>query len=275
MNKIVLRILSGVFALIAIGCMVYLGMYYYQNAKGEKTYDDIRDLVDTTVVSADDTSTETAVIDSYTQVDNKMIQKKFKRIYEANKDYIGWLYITGTQIDYPVMQTIDDEEYYIKRDFYKKSASYGSLFMDAQSAIGVFNPKTETLDSEYTSNMIIYGHNMKSGTMFHDLMKFEDEDFYKAHKYINFDTIYEDGTYEVIAAFRTQIYPEDSQAFKYYNYESISSQEDFDTYITNIKSLTPYSIDTDAEYGDTLITLSTCAYHTEEGRFVVVAKKIG
>ena len=122
--------------------------------------------------------------------------------------------------------------------------------------------------------MIIYGHNMKSGTMFHDLMKFEDEVFYNAHKYINFDTIYENGTYEVIAAFRTKIYPEDSQVFKYYNYESINSSEDFDTYITNIKSLTPYTIDVDAKYGDTVITLSTCAYHTEEGRFVVVAKKI-
>ena len=190
---------------------------------------------------------------------------EYSTLYQANNDIIGWIKINGTKVDYPVMQTQDDPEYYIRRGFDKESTSSGTPFMDAASDI--FIP---------TSNFMIYGHNMKNGTMFHDILKYESKDFYKEHKKIKFDTIYKggQGTYEVIAAGYTQIYPKDSDKFKYYQYAGITTESEFNEFIRGVRSLTPYKMDGTAEYGDQLITLSTCAYHVDEGRFFVVAKRV-
>jgi DNA-directed RNA polymerase subunit RPC12/RpoP len=103
---------------------------------------------------------------------------------------------------------------------------------------------------------------------------YEKKDFYEGHKYIEFDTIDDNCTYEVIAAFRTVINESDPSNFDYYNFANANSKEEFDEYVSKVKSKTPYDISTTAEYGDKLITLSTCAYHANEGRYVVVAKKV-
>jgi sortase B len=110
--------------------------------------------------------------------------------------------------------------------------------------------------------------------MFHGLLDFEDEDFYEEHKYIDFDTIYGSGTYVVIAAFRDQIYDEDYTGIKYYDFFDAKDAEEFDGFVSYCKSRTSYNITETAEYGDKLICLSTCAYHSENGRFVVLAKKV-
>lgn len=197
--------------------------------------------------------------------DKGTVVAEYSKLYQANNDIIGWIKINGTKVDYPVMQTQDDPEYYIRRGFDKESTSSGTPFMDAASDI--FIP---------TSNFMIYGHNMKNGTMFHDILKYESKDFYKEHKKIKFDTIYKggQGTYEVIAAGYTQIYPKDSDKFKYYQYAGITTESEFNEFIRGVRSLTPYKMDGTAEYGDQLITLSTCAYHVDEGRFFVVAKRV-
>ncbi len=190
---------------------------------------------------------------------------KYADLYLENSDIIGWIKIKGTKIDYPVMQTQSNPEFYLKRGFDKNSTASGTPFMDAASDI--FIP---------TSNFLIYGHNMKNGTMFHDLLKYEDEEFYKKHKKFKFDTIYKggQGTYKVIAAGYTQIYSKDSTKFKYYQYAAITSEMDFYEYVNGVKKLSIYDTGVSVEYGDQLVTLSTCAYHTDNGRFFVVGKRI-
>jgi len=190
---------------------------------------------------------------------------EYAKLYQANNDIIGWVKIDGTKIDYPVMQTKDDPEYYLHRNFDKEYADSGTPFLDASSDI--FLP---------TSNFLVYGHNMKNGTMFHDLLKYESKDFFEEHKTFTFDTIYKggQGEYEVIAAAYSKIYPKDSKKFKYYQYASISTESDFNEYVGGVKALAAYDTGITAEYGDQLLTLSTCAYHTDEGRFFVVAKRI-
>ena len=170
----------------------------------------------------------------------------------------------GTKIDYPVMQTQDDPEFYLRRNFQKEHATAGVPFMDASSDI--FVP---------TSNFLIYGHNMKNGTMFHDMLKYKDNSFYQEHKTFRFDTIYKggQGTYEIIAAGYSKIYPEDSDAFKYYQYAGITSRSDFNEYLKGVKELSEYNTGVSAEYGDQLVTLSTCAYHEKNGRFFIVGKR--
>ena len=199
----------------------------------------------------------------FVDINGTHVQKSFASLYRKNQDFIGWLSIEDTNIDYPVMQTPEDEEYYIHRDFYGAYSSAGTLFVDLDSNV-----------QKPSDNIIIYGHNMKTGKMFHDLLKYENEAFYKNHKYIQFDTIYGNGTYEVIAAFRTHILAEGEEGFRYYQFFNMEDETVFNQYVSGCKALTGYTIETGASYGDSLLTLSTCAYHTDNGRFVVVAKKI-
>lgn len=264
--KIAYNICMFVFAAIFIGCAIYLINYFWQSKKSEDKVSELKELVveETTEMVTEEDGTPVVIQPvEFVEIDGINIQAKFAEIYKLNKDFIGWIKIDDTEIDYPVMQTMADEEFYIHRDFDKEYSSAGTLFIDTDCSV-----------TEPTDNIVIYGHNMKTGKMFHDLLEYESEEFYKEHKYITFDTIYENGTYEVIAAYRTEIFTVDYTGFKYYYFFDADTKEEFDDYVQNSKALTYYDIPATAEYGDTLLTLSTCAYHTEEGRFVVVARKI-
>lgn len=186
---------------------------------------------------------------------------KYAALYEANGDFTGWLSIEGTEIDYPVMQN-EDDDYYLHHDFYGEESKYGCLYVRRQA------------DLDAGTNFIIYGHNMKDGSMFGDLDLYVNESFCKEHPAISFDTLYEERTYEIIAVFRSQVYREGDDVFKYYQFYEADTIEEFAYFYDNIKDLSLYDTGVEAEFGDTFLTLSTCAYHVEDGRFVIVAKRI-
>lgn len=188
------------------------------------------------------------------------ILSKYKALREANEDLAGWLSIEGMNIDYPVMQK-EDDEYYLNHDFHGEDSKYGCLYV------------RERADLAGGTNFVIYGHNMKDGSMFGDLDLYADESFYKEHSTLSFDTLYEERTYEIIAAFYSRVYNVDDDVFKYYQFYEADTQEDFEDFYTNIKELSLYDTGVEAAFGDTFLTLSTCAYHVEDGRFVVVARK--
>lgn len=186
--------------------------------------------------------------------------EKYAAVYEQNSDFVGWISIEGTNIDYPVMQTIDNPNYYLKHSFEKQYSDYGVPYVQ------------ENCDLEFSDNCVIYGHHMNNGSMFADLCKYADEDFYREHKIIRFDTLSGFGEYEVVAVFKTVAYSE--QGFQYYHFVNADSAEDFDAFIAKCKELALYDTGVTAEYGDRLITLSTCEYSRQNGRMVVVAKKV-
>lgn len=186
--------------------------------------------------------------------------EKYAAVYEQNSDFVGWITIDGTRIDYPVMQTINNPNYYLKRSFEKQYSDYGVPYVQ------------ENCDLELSDNCVIYGHHMNNGSMFADLCKYADEDFYREHKTVHFDTLSGFGEYEIVAVFKTVAYSE--QGFKYFHFTRADSAEDFDAYIAKCKELSLYDTGVSAEYGDRLITLSTCEYSRQNGRMVVVAKRI-
>lgn len=185
-----------------------------------------------------------------------------KALQAQNPDIIGWLQIKDTKINYPVMQTKNAPEYYLRRNFEKEQSVAGTPFLDATSDI-----------DKPTLNWTIYGHNIKSGSMFHDLLKYDNEEFYQTHKTFTFDTINGTGTYEIVAIYYTQIYPTEYTGFKYYRYNDITSTAKLKEYIAGSKALSLYDTGVTVE-SEQVLTLSTCAYQVEDGRFVVVAKKI-
>lgn len=183
-------------------------------------------------------------------------------LHEQNSDIVGWIKIDDTRVDYPVMWTPNDPEFYLRRNFKKEDSTAGTPFLDASSTM------------PGSANWIIYGHNMKNGTMFHDIMEYENETFYKDHKTIHFDTLEGEGLYEIMAVCYTQVYNKDDDVFKYYQYAQILDEDTYDTYVQNVLSMSIYDTGVEAAWGDQLITLSTCEYSVEDGRFIIVAKKI-
>ena len=185
--------------------------------------------------------------------------------YEKNQDMLGWLRIDGTDIDYPVVRTPGNNEKYLRLGFDGAYASGGTLFLDENCDPGI---------DKVTANQMIYGHDMNDGTMFGKLYLYADEEYGKEHSTIRFDTIYETGEYELMAACYSQVYYTTDTCFKYYKFFDAANEEEFNDYVSNVKELAEYDTGVTAEYGDTLLTLSTCSNHVENGRFVVVAKKV-
>ena len=184
---------------------------------------------------------------------------KYAELYAQNSDFMGWLRIDGTGIDYPVMQSKDDPDFYLKHNFSKEYSRFGIPYMQENCGLS-------------SDNIIIYGHNIKSKSMFNELTEYKDKDFYTAHKYITFDTLDEQRIYEVIAIFKTVAYSD--SGFQYYDFVNANTEEEFNDYVAKSRALYFYDTGVTAEYGDKLLTLSTCEYSQKNGRFAVVAKLI-
>lgn len=188
---------------------------------------------------------------------------KVKKLQEENKDVVGWIEIEGTNINYPVLQGVDNE-YYMNHNYKKEKSKNGSIFL------------TKDYDwSIPSSNLLIYGHNFNNGTMFQSLLKYADENFYKQHPIIRFTTAEEDSKYEIISVFKSRVYyKSEKNVFRYYYFVNAKTEEEYNEFIKNAKKASLYDIDATAKYGEQLITLSTCSYHVEDGRFAVIGRKI-
>ncbi len=253
-------------ACIFILSLIAMGAYFLTIKSEEKKLHIVRNKINAEA-SEKEMNTEKGKEEGldYYIIDGVAVQEKFKDLYISNNDFIGWIKIDGTPIDYPVMYTPNDEQFYLHRDFDKNYSFGGCIFTGLGSSI-----------EGPSDNIITYGHHMIDSSMYHDIDKYEDEEYYKKHRYIKFDTLRQTGTYEVIAAYRTEVHSveEKYQGFEYWKFTKAKNEKDFEDFVNNSKALTPYTIDSTAKYGDHLLTLSTCAYHTTNGRFVVVAKRI-
>lgn len=159
------------------------------------------------------------------------------------------------------MYTPQEPEYYLHRGFDGSYAASGSLFLSGGC----------TPDG---SHVIIYGHNMRNGSMFGELDLYVQEDYGAQHALIHYDTLDRDGTYELLAVFYSRVYTDQDQGvFRYYQYTDLSDPAVFDEYVRQVKAAALYDTGVEARYGDKLLTLSTCSYHTGDGRLVVVARQ--
>lgn len=249
-----------VLVILGITCFTVFGIICYKNETEDRQSEDtiaylrnMREEITETEYSSDNVET----------VESQKPETIYDRLFETNEDMIGWLSIPDTVIDYPVMQTPDDEEYYLRRDFFGEKDKNGCLLLDTDSDIHMTS-----------NNLLIHGHNMKSGAMFGTLQEYEDSSYGAAHNHFFFYTKEETREYVLLAVFYSQIYSKDEKVFKYYDFFQAKDEKQFDDFYQNIKQLSIYDTGVEAEYGDEFITLSTCAYHTQNGRFVVIGKRI-
>ncbi len=282
-----MRIFRGMLLLVVILCLIFLGQAYYHSYRQrqqQRALEELREISGPAAAGTQDGSslpevagpqdgivppeTSRAPGETHPLPEGELsnapppVLEKYRALYQENGDLVGWLSIEGTDIDYSVMQR-EDDEYYLHHDFYGEESRYGCLYVKGQADVDT--PGT---------NFIIYGHNMKDGSMFGDLDLYRKESFWQEHPRISFDTLYEERIYEIIAVFRSRVYQPEEDVFKYYQFYQAENQEEFSWFYENIKELSLYDTGVTAAFGDTFLTLSTCAYHVEDGRFVVVAKAI-
>lgn len=257
MNKKYIIILLLLIVILAISSF-FIIKEFAENKKETDIYDELQEIVIEENTDIDTKNVDTEIEKSEGESSNKY---NLENIAKINSDVVGWIKIENTNIDYPVMQNGD---YYLHRNIYKNYSSHGTPYL------------AEYCNIQYSDNLIIYGHHMNDNSMFAQLDNYKTHSFYEDHKYIKFYSYYNgktiEKTYEVAIAFKTVVYSD--KGFKYYNYTNFSDVQELNDFIENCRKLEFYNTGIDINYGDKLITLSTCEYSQKNGRIVVVAKQI-
>lgn len=245
-----------VFGAVFVISIVGVGRTLWVSRQEDSTFSQLSELVREETAPVKETA---AAAEAEAEPEEKP-ESRYKELYDMNPDFAGWLKISGTKLDYPVMHTPEDMQYYIRRDFYGNSSVSGTPF------IGDYC-------DENSQSVIIYGHNMKNGTMFGELDQYQKQSWWREHPVVEFNTLEENREYEIFAAFRTQIPASADEGFHYWSYVGDLTEEYFDEFIEQVEDAAYYDTGITPQYGDQLLILSTCSYHVDNGRFVLVARR--
>ena len=259
MKKKICVILIAVLVAV-LGTSTYFIIDHYKEAnKQAELYGELAELVD----AAAQTNAATEPLEQIPYSEEKMLLPELVELYQQNGDLVGWISIADTNINYPVMQSVNEPNFYLKHSFDKEYSDYGCPYVQEDCDV-----------QEPSDNLVIYGHHMSNGSMFAHLEKFKSKDFWSEHRIITFNTLTDKQEYEIVAVFRTVVYIDTPEAFKFYRFIDAERANEFDDFIAKCKELSFYDTGVTAEYGDKLITLSTCEYSRNNSRLVVVAKRI-
>lgn len=268
------KIIGTIFGIIGFCCLAISIVIFLQkkitDQKAEDAFDALRASAENYIEPvAELTTTPAPTEPSVTQDADPVeilpvaISNPYQDSFLANEDMVAWLQIPDTNIDYPVMWTPRDENYYLYRDFEQNENQNGCLILDTDSSL-----------EPLTTNLIIHGHNMRSGAMFGNLTDYEDFAFFESHRKVSLCTETCMRNYEVIAVFRSQVFKKSDDVFKFYKFFRADTQDEFDDFYNNIKEMSIYDTGVTAQFGDHFLSLSTCVYHVEQGRFVVICKEV-
>lgn len=201
------------------------------------------------------------------------ILDEFVQLIDKNPDIVGWIKIDGTVIDYPVMQS-KDNDYYLDHNFYNQDNAAGEIFADYHDPIE---------PNDNANNIVLYGHNMPSGERFgmlphyNNLRSGNNLDFYKEHPTIDFNTLYKDSKYKIFAGMLVNTDEEHGEVFYYLQGKNFKKKSSFDNYVADILDRSTFiNPDVDLQYGDQLLTLSTCIfnYGIDDLRWVIFAREV-
>ena len=193
------------------------------------------------------------------------VLEQYKEFYESHPTLYGWLKIEDTELDLPVMRADGtlDAGYYLDHSYDDVPDEEGALFVDPDCG---FEPGHR--------NIVVYGHNMRNGEMFGCLKQYEGEAFFRAHSVVWFDTLYETGKFEIIAVLRTRILNEGEAGFRYYQLFRFETEQQYKDCEAFINQNRIHGQQIQLTKDDELLMLSTCEYTQDNGRLVVVGRRI-
>ena len=254
-------------ALVVLVCsVVILVLWFVKNYGGHNNYVDENGSQTATPAHLVELKNRTPTMQEIEQLPTGSINEKYAALYAQNNDFIGWLNIPGTNVDYPVMQT-DDNDYYLHRNFDRQEVFEGTLFADYR---GKITPEG------MPQNTVIYGHNMLLKYQFSALQNYKkDIEFLKMSPVIEFNTLYGNAKYKIISVFLVNWLPKDGEVFRYNSTNYFNNQSEFFNFVVECMDRSLYETGVDIEYGDEFLTLSTCDKSTYmDLRLVVVARKV-
>ncbi len=266
MNKWLRRCLLIFFSAVFLVSGFMIAKYYIDSSKQNTQFDELANLVQQakpqpTASVMEKPTVENSETAEPAEPTEPQPLPEYVEVAARNPDMAGWLAIADTRINYPVMYAPDEEDKYLHRDFYGKYSGHGCLYVQEECSV---DPPSD--------NITIYGHNMKDGSMFAGLLSYANKSFWEKHRYITFDTLMEHHTYEVFAVFRTTA--SKGKGFAYHRFIDAQDAEKFQEFVKDCQLIALYDTGITPQYGDKLITLSTCEYSQQNGRFVVVARRI-
>lgn len=241
-NKII-TIIRVILLIVGIICIINIINWFIENRKSKSIIDEINlSITPDGIVNIDNTKVEKQKID-------------FEKLKNINADIVGWIKVNGTKVEYPIVQS-KDNNYYLTHSLDKTYNSAGWIFIDYKNNL-------DTTDK----NIVIYGHNRRDGTMFGSLKNILEEEWYnnKENRYIVFETAKGTEIYEVFSVYQIEV--ED-----YYIKTNFSNNEEFEEFINTVKSRSIKNFENEVTNNDNILTLSTCA-NNNKYRVVLHAKK--
>ena len=220
---------------------------YFDDRRSESEFAALESLIVSDAPAADGEETNSA---------------KFAALRDQNSDFIGWISIEDTKLDFPVMYAPNNKDFYLRHDFNKEYSVYGVPYLDEKTTLGA---------NDQSENLVIYGHNMKTGTIFGPLIEYKKPETYRDHPVVRLDTLYGDGAYEVFAAFAIDVVEDPD--FAYNTYVDMDEAA-FASFVSQVKARSDVDSGITPVYGDELLTLSTCEYSSPNGRYVVCARRL-
>jgi sortase B len=255
-------LLAIVAIVFGISLFMILREVVFLPAQSDSLNEELRTIARAEVTTSEDTSSK----DEEDEEAERESDVDFKALRKVNSDIVGWIQVPNTVIDYPVLQSSeDDPEYYLYRDYKRQDTKYGSVFLNALNSVD--------LSERNSKCMTLYGHHMNDGRMFAAILQFADLDFYCTTPTFTFDTYESTGDWKIISVFKTNIRSDQGEVFEYVR-PDFADDEDFLNFVyqVRIRSIidTPVTVNED----DQLVVLSTCSYEYDDFRTVVVARKV-
>lgn len=282
-KRIIYWSLIAALSLVIVVCVGLIAAKLIGDAQDKQEYDDLASIMESAKEEAQHTKPtaptdpveiappDPTIPDSPTGTTNPTAPRptipvsdmlyEYQLLYELNTDMVGWISIEGTEINYPVVQSLHEPNFYLRRNFYKEKATCGTIY--AREACNINTP---------SDNVTLYGHNMRNGTMFADLHNYEDPAFWANNRFVQFNTLKEYHTYEIFAVFKTSATL--GEGFRYHLFETAETPAEFDNFVAECKRLSYYDTGITPQYGEKLLTLSTCDKSIDNGRMVVVARRL-
>lgn len=186
----------------------------------------------------------------------------YKKLQSDNEDMVGWINIPDTSIDLPVMQSPEDADFYLTHDFNQKDSAFGTPYLDAKC------------DLESDDNLIIYSHNVRNNQMFGALKAYTSEKYAKKHRAITLDLLTVQESYEVVGVFTAEVSKGAKKVFDYRTGIDCKDNAEFTSFMQKYKDNAVVTLDDALSQSDKLLMLSTCEYTHEDGRLVVLAKRV-
>lgn len=243
-RNIIYNILIGICVIVFLTSGGFLLYQLYDYYRADKVKNELIEMVG-------DVDEQTHLID-------------YSQLYSQNNDFVGWVKIDDTNINYPVVKTTDNEKY-LSTDFYGNSHRLGTVFADSRS----------TLTKEYQSdNVVLYGHSAKDGSYFNDVRNYKELDYYKSHPFVTFNTMYDNSEYIIFGSVMVDASNSTDSGFIYSDYIEFEDDAEFNEFMQKILERNYFVSPIDVTKDDKIVTLSTCEYVFDEARMAIFARKL-